>query len=55
MRRFYGSQAAIAWLLLRSREYGLDPLKTGLIEQSDVKNRLNSFTESLIKLSKQKV
>jgi len=55
MRRFYGSSPAIAWLLLRSREYGLDPLKTGLIENPDVRNRLNTFTESLMKLSKQKV
>jgi len=54
MRTFYGSDSAIAWLLLRSREYGLDPLKTGLIENPDARNRLNTFTESLIKLSKQK-
>lgn len=55
MRRFYGSSPAIAWLLLRSREYGLDPVKRELIENLDVKNRLNIFTESLIKMSKQKL
>lgn len=55
MRRYYGSGAAIAWLLLRSREYGLDPVKRELIGNSDVKNRLDWFTENIIKLSKQKL
>jgi len=50
--RFHGSP--ITWILLRSREYGLDPLKAGLVENQDVKNRLDRFTSTLIKLAKEK-
>ena len=52
VRRFYGSSPAMTWILLRSRDYDLDPLQTGLIEKPDVKSRLNTFVQSLIKLSK---
>jgi len=55
MHRFYSTDSAITSLLLRSREYGLDPVRTGLIENPDIRNRLNVFTENLIKLSKQKI
>lgn len=51
--RFYG-MPTITWILLRSREYGLDPLKKGLIEVSDVKGRLNTFVAALTKLAKEK-
>ena len=52
MRRFYGSSSAITWILLRSRDYNLDPLQKGLIENPDVKKRLNTFVQNLIKSSK---
>lgn len=41
----------VAWILLRSREYGLDPLKKGLIEIPDVKGRLETFAATLIRLA----
>jgi len=51
--RFYGLPN-VTWTLLRSREYGLDPLKTGLIEVSDVRARLNILVENLAKMAEEK-
>ena len=51
--RFHGLPN-ITWTLLRSREYGLDPLKTGLIGVSDVRARLNTLVENLAKMSEKK-
>jgi len=48
--RFHGLPK-VTWTLLRSREYGLDPLKTGLIEVSDVKVRLDTLVENLAKMA----
>lgn len=48
--RFYG-MPKVAWILLRAREYGLDPLKRGLIEIPDVKGRLDTFVTTLTKLA----
>lgn len=50
--RFHGTP--LTWILLRSREYGFDPLKVGLIENLDVQNRLEAFTKTLIKMAKEK-
>jgi multimeric flavodoxin WrbA len=44
----------VTWILLRSREYGLDPLERGLLEISDVKSRLDRFVMSLMNLAKEK-
>jgi len=51
--RFQGTPK-VTWILLRSREYGLDPLKRGLIEIPDVKGRLNAFATTLTKLTVEK-
>jgi len=42
------------WTLLRSREYGLDPLKTGLIDVPDVRARLNTLVENLHRMAGEK-
>ena len=51
--RFHG-MPTVTWILLRSREYGLDPLKKGLIEIQDVKGRLDAFGTTLMKLATEK-
>jgi len=48
----FGGMPKVTWILLRSREYELDPLKRGLIEIPDVKGRLNTFVKSLMKLAR---
>jgi len=50
LHRFYG-MPKVTWILLRSREYGLDPLKKGLIEVPDVKRRLDMFASALLKFA----
>jgi len=51
--RFHGLPN-LTWTLLRSREYGLDPLKGGLIDISDVRIRLNTLIENLAKMAGEK-
>lgn len=53
LHRFYGMQK-VTWILLRSREYGLDPLEKGLIEIPDVKGRLDAFMTALMNLATEK-
>lgn len=50
LHRFHG-MPKVTWILLRSREYGLDPLKKGLMKVPDVKRRLDTFMATLMKLA----